>query len=115
MKRISFVLNVHPQVSSSSSVEYCSIFFLSGILKKFPKLQRGKKIIVEEHESNYNSDIMAEIENYQDSSDNIESANDKGESEDESSRDTQSGYEDEDPLSLSVCAKDMFGKAYDLL
>lgn len=70
---------------------------------------------MKEHESNYNSDIMAETENYQDSSDNIESSNDKSESEDESSRDTQSGYEDEDPLSLSICAKDMFGKSYDLL
>ncbi|KAH0773792.1 hypothetical protein KY290_010929 [Solanum tuberosum] len=54
---------------------------------------------------------MAEIDNYQDSSaqssDDVESSNDKSDSEDERSRDTQIGDEDEDPLSLSICARDI--------
>ncbi|KAG5600155.1 hypothetical protein H5410_031525 [Solanum commersonii] len=54
---------------------------------------------------------MAEIDNYQDSSsqssDDVESSNDKSDNEDESSRDTQTGDEDEDPLSLPICAKDI--------
>jgi len=61
---------------------------------------------------------MAEIDNYQDSSaqssDDVESSNDKSDSEDESSRDTKIGDEDEDPLSLPICAKDISGKSYDL-
>uniref|UniRef100_M1DSV2 Uncharacterized protein n=1 Tax=Solanum tuberosum TaxID=4113 RepID=M1DSV2_SOLTU len=55
---------------------------------------------------------MAEIDNYQDSSaqssDDVESSNDKSDSEDESSRYTQTGDEDEDPLSLPICAKVIF-------
>ncbi|XP_015164415.1 glutamic acid-rich protein-like [Solanum tuberosum] len=54
---------------------------------------------------------MVEIDNYQDSSaqssDDVESSNDKSDSEDESSRDTQTGDEDENPLSLPICAKDI--------
>ncbi|KAH0757214.1 hypothetical protein KY290_020707 [Solanum tuberosum] len=61
---------------------------------------------------------MAEIDNYQDSSaqssDDAESSNDKSDSEDESSRDTQTGDEDEDPLSLPICARDISSKSYDL-
>ncbi|XP_049354735.1 protein KRI1-like [Solanum verrucosum] len=56
------------------------------------KALKKKKFIVEEHESNFDSDTMAEIDNYQDN---------------ESSRDTQTGDEDEDPLSLPICAKDI--------
>ncbi|KAG5580082.1 hypothetical protein H5410_050709 [Solanum commersonii] len=87
-------------------------------LKNFPKLQKRKKIIVEEHESNSDYDIMVEIENYQDSSvqssDDVESSNEKSGSEDESSRDTQIGDEDENPISLPICAKGISGKSYDL-
>uniref|UniRef100_M1DAQ6 GF23793 n=1 Tax=Solanum tuberosum TaxID=4113 RepID=M1DAQ6_SOLTU len=58
---------------------------------------------------------MAEIDNYQDSSiqssDDVESSNDKSDSENESSRDTQTGDEGEDPLSLPICAKDISGKS----
>ncbi|KAG5600176.1 hypothetical protein H5410_031546 [Solanum commersonii] len=82
------------------------------------KASKKKKIIVEEHETNSDSDTMAEIDNYHDSSarssDDVESSNDKSDSEDESSRDTQTGDEDEDPRSLSICAKDISGKSYDL-
>ncbi|KAK4726718.1 hypothetical protein R3W88_031635 [Solanum pinnatisectum] len=82
------------------------------------KASKKKKIVVEEHESNSNSDTMVEIDNYQSissqSSDDVELSNDKNDSEDESSRDTQTGDKDEDPLSLSICAKGIFGKSYDL-
>ncbi|KAH0639654.1 hypothetical protein KY285_036240 [Solanum tuberosum] len=54
---------------------------------------------------------MAEIDNYQDSSpdesDNVESSEGKSDSE-ESSRD------EEDPLSLPICARDISGELYDL-
>ncbi|KAG5570503.1 hypothetical protein H5410_060269 [Solanum commersonii] len=89
-----------------------------GRLKKFPKLQKRRKLFVKEHESNSDSDTMAEIDNYQDSSsqssDDVKSSNDKSDSEDESSRDTQTGDEDEDPLSLPIFAKDISDKSYDL-
>ncbi|KAG5586867.1 hypothetical protein H5410_047301 [Solanum commersonii] len=48
------------------------------------------------------------------SSDDVESSNDKSDSEDESSRDTQTGDEDEDSLSLPICARDISIKLYDL-
>ncbi|KAG5598910.1 hypothetical protein H5410_030280, partial [Solanum commersonii] len=56
-----------------------------------------------------------EIDNYQDSSaqssDDVESSNDKSDSENESNRDTQTSDEDEDPLSLPICAKDISSKS----
>ncbi|KAH0773791.1 hypothetical protein KY290_010928 [Solanum tuberosum] len=61
---------------------------------------------------------MAKIDNYQDSSaqssDDVESSNNKSGSKDESSRDTQTGDEDEDLLSLPICARDISGKSYEL-
>ncbi|KAG5573001.1 hypothetical protein H5410_062767 [Solanum commersonii] len=58
---------------------------------------------------------MADIDNYQnssvDSSDNVESSEGESNSE-ESSRDTS--RDEEDPLSLPICARDIFGELYDL-
>ncbi|KAG5604870.1 hypothetical protein H5410_026362 [Solanum commersonii] len=83
--------------------------------EKVSKVSKKKKSVVEEHESNSDSATMTEIDNYQDSgaqsSDDVESSNDKSESEYESSRDTHTGDEDEDPLSLPICAKDFFDKS----
>ncbi|KAK4716157.1 hypothetical protein R3W88_014495 [Solanum pinnatisectum] len=82
------------------------------------KASKKKKIVVEEHESNSDFDTMVKIDNYQDSSaqssDDVEYSNNKSDSEDESNRDTQTGDEDEDPLSLPICARDISGKSYDL-
>ncbi|KAG5599636.1 hypothetical protein H5410_031006 [Solanum commersonii] len=87
-------------------------------VEEVSKSSKKKNIVVEEYESNSNSDTMAEIDNYQyssaQSSDNIESSNDKSDSEYGNSRYTQTGDEDEDPLSLPICAKDISGKSYDL-
>ncbi|KAG5621409.1 hypothetical protein H5410_006627 [Solanum commersonii] len=86
--------------------------------KEVSKVSKKKKSVVEEHESNSYSATMTKIDNYQDSgaqsSDDVESSNDKSESEYESSRDTHTSDEDEDPLSLPICAKDIFDKSYDL-
>ncbi|KAG5590139.1 hypothetical protein H5410_040653 [Solanum commersonii] len=48
------------------------------------------------------------------SSDVVESSNEKSDSEDESSRDTQTGDEAEDPLSLPISTRDISGKSYDM-
>ncbi|KAH0657816.1 hypothetical protein KY289_026564 [Solanum tuberosum] len=83
-------------------------------VEEVSKASKNKKSVVEKHESNSDSDTMAEIYNYQDSSlqssDDVESSNDKSDSEDESIIDTQTSDEDEDPLSLPICAKDIFGR-----
>ncbi|XP_049387314.1 heavy metal-associated isoprenylated plant protein 4-like [Solanum stenotomum] len=56
---------------------------------------------------------MVEIDNYQDnsaqSSDYVESSNNKSDNEDEDSIDTQTGDEDEEPLSLPICVRDISG------
>ncbi|KAK4737709.1 hypothetical protein R3W88_001406 [Solanum pinnatisectum] len=82
------------------------------------KASKEGKNVVEEHELTSAFDIMAEIDNYLDSSaqssDDVESSNDKSNSEDESSRDTQTGDEDEDLMSLPIYAKGISGKSYDL-
>ncbi|KAG5615138.1 hypothetical protein H5410_014962 [Solanum commersonii] len=57
-------------------------------VEEVSKASKKKKNIVEEHESNSDSDTMC--------------------------RDTQTGDEDEDPLSLPICAEDIPGKSYDL-
>ncbi|KAK4737448.1 hypothetical protein R3W88_001145 [Solanum pinnatisectum] len=84
------------------------------------RCSKKKKIVVEELKSNSNSDTMAEIDNYEDSSaqatDNVESTEENTNSGDESSsgdsRDT--GDEDDDPLSLPTCARKISGKSYNL-
>ncbi|KAH0720104.1 hypothetical protein KY284_005134 [Solanum tuberosum] len=75
------------------------------------RCSKKKKTVVEEPKSNSDSDTMAEINNYEDSSalatDDGESTKENTDSGDESSsgdsRDT--GDEDDDPLSLPTCAR----------
>ncbi|KAG5592402.1 hypothetical protein H5410_042916 [Solanum commersonii] len=78
------------------------------------KASKKKKIVVEKHESNSDSDTMAEIDNYQDSyaqsSDDVESSNDTSDSEVESSTDTQTGNEDEDPCLCQFVQKSFLSK-----
>ncbi|KAH0705791.1 hypothetical protein KY285_010319 [Solanum tuberosum] len=72
-----------------------------------------KKIVVDEPKSNSNSDTMAEIDNYEDSSaqatDDVESSEENTDSGDEeTSRDSRDiGDEDDDPLSLPTCAREI--------
>ncbi|KAG5601488.1 hypothetical protein H5410_032858 [Solanum commersonii] len=87
---------------------------------------KKKKIVVEEPKSNSNSDTMDEIDNYEDSNgqatDDVESSEEKTDSgdeetlqENESSRDSRdTGDEDDDPLSLPICAREICGKSYNL-
>ena len=82
--------------------------------KNFQKVQK-KKIVVEKSESK--SGTMADIDNYQDSSvqasDDVESTVAESDSvNEESSR--ESGDEVDDPLSLPIYARDVFGKSYGL-
>ncbi|KAG5586868.1 hypothetical protein H5410_047302 [Solanum commersonii] len=75
--------------------------------------------IVTKHNDEYNmaktrGGIIKRSGSSAESSDDVESSNDKSDSEDESSRDTQTGDEDEDSLSLPICARDISIKLYDL-
>ncbi|KAK4721668.1 hypothetical protein R3W88_011901 [Solanum pinnatisectum] len=78
------------------------------------------KIVVKEPKSNSDSDTMAEIDNYEDSSgqatDDAESSEENSNSGDEeSNRDSRdTGDEDVDPLSLPTCAREIYGKSYNL-
>ncbi|KAH0754634.1 hypothetical protein KY290_024904 [Solanum tuberosum] len=79
------------------------------------KTCKKKKIAVEEFKFDSKMEIMAEIDNYQDSSpnesDNVKSSEGESDSE-ESSRNTS--RDEEDPLSLPICARDISGELYDL-
>ncbi|KAG5585023.1 hypothetical protein H5410_045457 [Solanum commersonii] len=76
---------------------------------------KKKKIAVEKPESDSETKTMVEINKYQDSSPdesvNVESSEGKRDSE-ESSKDTS--RDEEDPLSFSICARDISGELYDL-
>ncbi|KAG5581494.1 hypothetical protein H5410_052121 [Solanum commersonii] len=73
---------------------------------------KKKKIVVEEPKSNSDFDTMTKIDNYEDSSAHAK----KIVSEDEeSSRDTRNTRdEDDDPMSLPICARKISGKSYNL-
>ncbi|KAH0689379.1 hypothetical protein KY289_016737 [Solanum tuberosum] len=89
-------------------------------VEEVSRSSKKKKIIVEEPKSNSNSDTMAEIDNYEDSSaqatDDVESSEENTVSGDEeSSRDNRdTGDENDDPLSLPTCAREISGKSYNL-
>ncbi|KAG5590982.1 hypothetical protein H5410_041496 [Solanum commersonii] len=74
---------------------------------------KKKEIVVEEPKSNSDSDTMAKIDNYEDISaqatDDVESSEEKtGSGDEESSRERRdTGDEDDDPLSLSTCAREI--------
>ncbi|KAG5573031.1 hypothetical protein H5410_062797 [Solanum commersonii] len=84
------------------------------------RCSKKKKIVVEEPKSNSDSDTMAEIDNYVDSSaqatDDVESSEENTDSGNElssgDSRDT--GDENVDPLSLPTCARVISIKSYNL-
>ncbi|KAG5595316.1 hypothetical protein H5410_036548 [Solanum commersonii] len=99
-----------------------------GIVKRFvPKPSKNKKrkaeeisrsskkIVVEELKSNSDSDTMVEIDNYEDRSaqatNDVESSEEKtNRGDEESSRDSRDTRdEDDDPLSLPICAREISG------
>ncbi|KAG5579855.1 hypothetical protein H5410_050482 [Solanum commersonii] len=89
-----------------------------GIKQFVPKTSKNKKR--KDEEPNLDSDTITEIDNYEDNSaqanDDVESSEEKTDSGDEKSsrytRDTRD--EDDDPLSLPICAREISSKPYNL-
>ncbi|KAH0642416.1 hypothetical protein KY290_034009 [Solanum tuberosum] len=104
---------------TNTSASPCDDVFRISIKKRNTeevlKTSEKKKIVVEEPESDSETETMMKIDNYQDSSadasNNIESSEGKSDSE-ESSRDTS--RDEDNPISSSICARDISGKLYDL-
>ncbi|KAG5597671.1 hypothetical protein H5410_038903 [Solanum commersonii] len=89
-------------------------------LEPVSRCSKKKKIVVEEPKNNSDSDTMAEIDNYEESSDqatdDVEFTEENTDSGDEeTSGDSRyTGDEDDDPLSLLTCARQISGKSYNL-
>uniref|UniRef100_M1DJJ5 Uncharacterized protein n=1 Tax=Solanum tuberosum TaxID=4113 RepID=M1DJJ5_SOLTU len=101
--KINFESSTHPNLISLSRTGSLTTYLSTHVIEFIIRPPNCYQISLDLTDSNFVQIWTSSAQ----SSDDVEFSNYKSDSEDESSKDTQTGDEDEDLLSLPICAKDI--------